>query len=238
MFDFKQKIVMITGAAGFLGSTTTHAFHNAGATIAVVDRLRNDMEQAFGETMPENEHCLYVAADLLDEGSVANMVNQVIERFGRIDVLVNIAGGYSAGSPVHKTPLRTWDFMLNLNARSVFLVCRSVIPHMLNQSEGKIISVAARAGLQGKANMAAYVVSKSAVIRLTESMSAEVKDKNINVNCILPGTIDTERNREDTPDADFSKWVKPEDIANVILFLASDTSRAINGAAIPVYGQS
>ena len=124
--------------------------------------------------------------------------------------------------------------MLKLNAGTVFLVCRAVIPHMLAQGGGKIVSVAARAAIAGKAHMAPYVVSKSAVIRLTESMSAELKNHNINVNCILPGTIDTPRNRAEMPDSDYSKWVAPEAIADVIQFLAADASRAIHGAAIPV----
>jgi NAD(P)-dependent dehydrogenase (short-subunit alcohol dehydrogenase family) len=137
-----------------------------------------------------------------------------------------------------ETPLKTWEFMMNLNARTVFLVCRAVLPHMMQQNQGRIVSIAARAALTGKAKMAPYVASKSAVIRLTESMAAEVKEQAINVNCILPGTIDTPRNREEMPDADFKKWVTPEALAEVILFLSSDAARAINGAAIPVYGRS
>ena len=118
------------------------------------------------------------------------------------------------------------------------LVNRAIIPYMLQQNNGKIVSIAARAALSGKANMAPYVISKSAVVRLTESMAAEMHDHNINVNCILPGTIDTPRNREENPDADFNKWVSPQAIADVILFLSSSAARAINGASIPIYGRS
>jgi NAD(P)-dependent dehydrogenase (short-subunit alcohol dehydrogenase family) len=162
------------------------------------------------------------------------MVDETIKHFGRIDVLVNTAGGYRAGTPVHETPIETWDFMLNLNARSVFLTSRAVIPCMLRQKYGKIISVAARAAERGRANMAAYSVSKSAVMRLTESMAAELRDMSINVNCVLPGTIDTPANRQAMPDADYSRWVKPEIVAEVILFLASDSARTLNGVSIPV----
>ena len=115
---------------------------------------------------------------------------------------------------------------------------RAVIPHMLAQGYGKIVNVAARAALEGKAKMAPYVVSKSAVIRLTESMAAELRDAGINVNCILPGTIDTPQNRRDMPNADHSRWVPPGALADVILFLACDAARAIHGAAVPVYGRS
>ncbi|MFC2037937.1 SDR family oxidoreductase, partial [Chloroflexota bacterium] len=136
------------------------------------------------------------------------------------------------------TSLQTWDSMLNLNARTVFIVSRAVVPGMLQQGQGKIVNVAARVALKGGRNSGAYGVSKSAVLRLTESMSAELRDRGINVNCVLPGTIDTPQNREDMPKADHSRWVPPEALADVILFLASDAARAVNGAAVPAYGRS
>ena len=238
MFDFTDQVVMITGAAGTLGRATTHAFHDAGARVAVVDRKREIVKEVFADEIPEGDYCLYVAADLTEQASVAKAVEQVIERFGRIDVLCNIAGGFYSGTPLHETPLSRWQFMMNLNAGSVFLMSQAVVPHMLAQAEGKIVNVAARAGLKGAANMAAYTASKSAVIRLTESMAAELKSKNINVNCILPGTIDTAQNREDMPNASHDQWVAPEALADVFMFLASDAARAIHGAAIPAYGRS
>lgn len=124
------------------------------------------------------------------------------------------------------------------NARSVFIVSRAVSPHMLQQGYGKIVSVAARPGLKGRPDMAAYSVSKSAVIRLTESMAAELKTAGINVNCILPGTIDTPQNRAAMSEADYSRWVQPEGLADAILYLASDRARAVHGAALPVYGHT
>ena len=139
---------------------------------------------------------------------------------------------------LHEVPIDTWDFLLNLNARSVFIACKKVIPYMIRQGSGKIVNVAARPGLEGQAGMAAYSASKSAVIRLTESMSAELKDQGINVNCIIPGTIDTPQNREAIPEADYSKWVTPESLAEVILFLSSNAARDVHGAALPVYGRS
>lgn len=238
MFVFKDKTVMITGAAGNLGKAVTMAFHKAGAKVAVVDKERESMRIVFGDAIAEDDYCYFTTANLLDEQSVADMVAGVLDNYGHIDVLINTAGGFFMGTAVHETTLKTWDQMLNLNARSVFLVCRAVIPQMVKQKSGKIISVAARAALTGRAEMAPYIVSKSAVLRLTESMAAELRDSNINVNCILPGTIDTERNRAEMPDADFSKWVTPAALADVIQFLASDSARAVNGAAVPVYGRS
>ena len=165
-------------------------------------------------------------------------VTEAYQHFGRIDVLVNTVGGFRAGMMLHETPIETLDFMLNLNARSVFIASQRVIPRMLEHGSGKIINMAARPGLEGKPGMAAYSASKSAVLRFTESMAAELKSQGINVNCVIPGTIDTPQNRESTPDADFSTWVTPESLADVIQFLSSEAARDVHGAAIPVYGRS
>jgi NAD(P)-dependent dehydrogenase (short-subunit alcohol dehydrogenase family) len=162
----------------------------------------------------------------------------VRKTFGHIDVLANIAGGFTMGPLIQETSDRDWDFMMNLNARSVFNTCRSAIPIMLQHGHGRVINVSARAAEQGKGKMGPYCASKAAVRTLTESLAAENKFNNINVNCILPGTIDTTQNRADMPDADFSKWVPPAALADVVLFLASDAARCVTGAAIPVYGQS
>jgi NAD(P)-dependent dehydrogenase (short-subunit alcohol dehydrogenase family) len=237
MLDFKDQVIVITGGAGNLGAAVTRAFYLAGARVAVVDRVRDMAVEIFGDEIPEGEYCLYVSGNLMDESSVAEVVDTIIKRFDHIDVLVNVAGGYRAGMPLHETPVDTWDFMMNLNARTVFLTSRAVIPHMIERERGKIISVGARAALKGTAQSGPYIASKMAVIRLTESMAAELKDKNINVNCILPGTIDTPDNRKDMPDADFDKWVTPDSMANVILFLASELAKDVNGAAVPVYGR-
>src|SRR5262249_52181024 len=139
---------------------------------------------------------------------------------------------------LHETPLDDLEFMLNLNARSVFVMCQAVIPQMIDQNRGAIINIASRAALGGGAGAAAYSASKAAVVRLTESMDAELKDRGINVNCVMPGIIDTPQNRAAMPGADFSKWVTTEAVADVILFLASEGARAIHGAAIPVYGRA
>lgn len=236
MLNFSDKVVLITGAAGNLGEATARAFHAAGAQLALVDYRTDGLTTPFADIADEDV-CLLPGVDLTQADQVEQMVAKAIGTLGRIDVLVNVAGGFRMGPPLHETSLETWQFMLNLNATSVFLTCKAVIPHMQAQGNGRIVSVAARAALGGRAKMAPYVVSKTAVIRLTESMAAELKDDGINVNCILPGTIDTPQNREQMPNADTSKWVAPEALADVILFLASDAARAVTGAAVPIYGR-
>ena len=168
--------------------------------------------------------------------SIEAAFGQVIDMHGRIDVLINAIGGFRGGAPVHETSLESWDSMFNLNTRSVFLACKAAVPQMLDQGSGKIVNVGARPGLKGTANAAAYSGAKSAVIRLTESLSAEVKHQNINVNCVLPGHLDTPENREQQPEADFSTWVSPRAVTDVILFLASDEASAVHGAAVTAYG--
>jgi NAD(P)-dependent dehydrogenase (short-subunit alcohol dehydrogenase family) len=159
------------------------------------------------------------------------------ERFGRVDILLNITGGFAGGQPVSETPLDVLDRMLDLNLRTTYNMCRAVLPAMMAQKWGRIVNVGSRDALAGRANYSAYAISKAGVLRLTESIAAEGKHYNISVNIILPGTIDTPANRRATPDADFSKWVKPAEIAEVLLFLAGENN-LINGASIPVYGQT
>ncbi len=229
---------MITGAAGNLGAAVGRVFQAAGANLVLLDRKTDRLPQMFPKLAKSDDHILAKGVDLSEPKAIEKAVSMAIEKFGRIDVLVNAIGGYRAGKPVHETDLETWDLMYKLNARSVLMACKSVIPFMLEKQFGKIINIGARPGLQGRGKMAAYGASKSAVIRLTESLAAELGDANINVNCILPGTIDTPQNRQAMPKADFNRWVTPEALAGVILFLASESATPINGAAIPAYGNS
>jgi len=237
MFDFRNRTALITGAAGNLGKAVAQGFARAGARLVLAD-LDEGKLQATADTLPPAAASLLLRADLTASASVDNMVERSIAHFGRLDILANVAGGFTMGPPLHETEDRDWDFMFNLNARSVFNCCRSVIPHMLTAGGGRIINVSARAAAEGKAKMAPYCASKSAVITLTQSLAAEHKFDDINVNCVLPGTIDTPQNRQAMPDADYSRWVAPDALADVIIFLASDAARAVNGAAVPVYGQS
>lgn len=233
MFDFTDKKVLITGACGNLGRATAQAFKQAGARIALLDITEKCLrEQA------KVLDVLAIPCDLTRFESTQAAIQTAATELGGIDVLANIAGGFRMGPPLHEAPIDDWNFMMDLNARSVFNACRSAIPHMLVSGNGRIINVGARAAVTPKANMAPYCASKAAVVTLTEALALEHKHDLINVNCILPGTVDTPENRAAMPDADFEKWVAPETLADVILFLASDAARGIKGAAIPVYGQS
>lgn len=237
MFDFTDQVVMITGATGNLGQAVARAFAAANATVVLVARSETGIRQALPD-LAASPNALIAPADLTDLESVQSAVDAALRAFGRIDVLANTVGGYKAGDPVHTTPVKTWDFMLDLNARTAFIISQTVIPVMLEQNHGAIIHTAARAGLSGGKNAAAYSAAKSAVIRLTESLAAELKHNGINVNCVLPGTIDTPENRAAMPKTRHEQWVSPDAIAQVILFLASAGARAIHGAAVPVYGLS
>jgi NAD(P)-dependent dehydrogenase (short-subunit alcohol dehydrogenase family) len=165
-------------------------------------------------------------------------IEHALERHGRVDVLCNIAGAFRMGKPLHETTDADWDFLFDANAKTVLNTCRAVVPSMIANGGGKIVNVGAYAALKGAAQMGAYVASKSAVIRITETMAAELRDKNINVNCVLPSIIDTPENRAAMPKADARRWVAPQDLAAVIVFLSSDAARALHGAAIPVTGLS
>ena len=222
MSEFSEKRVVVTGAAGALGRAVADAFHDAGATVIGLDIV--DVDAPF-----ENR-----VVDLIDAAAAAS----AIEAIGQMDVLANIAGGFTMGDSVADTSDDTWEFMMNLNARTVLNTVRAAVPLMRQAGGGKIINIGARNGVRGVGSMAAYSASKSVVIRLTESLADELKADGINVNCILPSIIDTERNRLDMPKADFSKWVTPRQMARVVLFLASSDADPIHGASVPVEGLS
>jgi len=237
MSEFDGKVVMVTGAAGNLGAAVAARFAALGSRLALLDRSAERLERARDELdLPSST--VLLPSDLTAADSVAAAVEKAVTRLGGIDVLANIAGGFTMGPPLHETPASDWDLMMELNVRSVFNTCRAVIPHMLRRGSGRIVNVSARAALEGKARMGPYCASKAAVLTLTESLAAEHRLDGINVNCILPGTIDTPQNRAAMPDADHSRWVPAAALADVIVFLASEASRAVTGAAIPVYGQS
>ena len=227
---FSHQTVMITGASGNLGRAVATAFAGRGANLVLVDRRAGPP--------PDDARQLFVAADLLDPASVQAAVDKAVARFARIDVLCNIAGGFRMGPPVHETPVEDWELLFDLNVRTLLHAARAVVPRMLEAGGGRIVNVGAYAAQKGVAQMGAYVASKSAVIRLTESMAAELRERNINVNCVLPTILDTPENRAAMPGADPKRWVAPQDLAEVIVFLASDAARAVHGAAVPVSGLS
>ena len=228
--QFTQRTVMLTGAAGNLGRAVAAAFAAAGANLALLDLKRGSLQ--------DGERQLVLETDLLDAQSVQAAVAKAAQRFGGIDVLCNIAGGFRMGPAVHETSDKDWNFLLDINARTMLNMTRAVVPLMLKAGGGKIVNIGAFAAQKGAAQMGAYIASKSAVIRLTETMAAELREKNINVNCVLPTIIDTPENRASMPKADPKRWVAPADLAQVIVFLSSDAARAIHGAALPVTGLS
>jgi NAD(P)-dependent dehydrogenase (short-subunit alcohol dehydrogenase family) len=236
--EFAGRVAIVTGASGNLGSAAAKMLYMLGAKLVLVDRHLEALHNIYDDFVDPNNVFFSAPTNVLDENSVDDMINEALNRFERIDILLNIVGGYYAGTPVHETSLDTWDFMLNLNARSVVIASSAVIPTMLEQKSGKIINIASRAAIRGTANTAAYSASKSAVLRITESMSAELKVSGVNVNCVIPGTIDTPDNRLAMPKVDYNHWVSPDSIAGVIVFLASDAARDVHGAAIPIFGLS
>ena len=226
-------VVMITGAAGQLGAAAVQRFHDQGARLLLLDRDAGALTQHFG-ALARTE---LLEVDLLAREALAERVHAALGPAGRVNVLCHLAGGFHMGEPVHATPASAWDFMMNLNAASFINVAAAVVPRMQAQRAGRIVAVGAGGGLKGGAQMGAYSASKSALMRLVESMSAELRDADINVNCVLPSTIDTPANRAAMPDADPTRWVAPAALAEVIAFLASDAARAIHGALVPVYGR-
>jgi NAD(P)-dependent dehydrogenase (short-subunit alcohol dehydrogenase family) len=180
---------------------------------------------------------LPLAANLVDPAEAEHVAQFTLDHFGRIDILLNLAGGISGGQPVSNSPADELDKMPGINLRTTYNLSRVAVKPMMKQKWGRVVNVGSRDSLKGRAKFSAYAISKAAVLRLTESMAAEVKEYGITVNAVLPNTIDTETNRKNMPNADFSKWIEPEIIAETLLFLTSEDT-AINGAAIPLYGQT
>jgi NAD(P)-dependent dehydrogenase (short-subunit alcohol dehydrogenase family) len=229
--NFSNHTVIVTGAAGNLGKAVANAFADLGANLVLVDLKRESLTAAFAS---ENAQRLFAPANLLELAGAAGLVQAALARFGRIDVLCNIAGGFRMGETVHETTDENWNFLFDINTRTLLHAVRAVVPHMVAAGGGKIVNVGAFAAQKGVAQMGAYTASKGAVIRMTEAMAGELREKNINVNCVLPSIIDTPDNRAAMPKADPAKWVSPADLANVIVFLASEAARAVHGAAVPV----
>jgi NAD(P)-dependent dehydrogenase (short-subunit alcohol dehydrogenase family) len=234
----QDKVVLITGATGEFGPNVAAAFAAAGARLALTGRKAEPAVELAQQLGLGDDRYLAVAADVTVPDSVAALVQAVIDKWGRVDVLVNVAGGFRPGVAVQDMDDDYLDFMFKLNGRSVFNTCRAVVPHMRAQGYGKIVNIGARQALQAPRKALGYAAGKAFVLKLTEALSAEVREDGINVNAVIPSSIDTQANRNASPDKDFTKWVPPEKLAAVILFLASDESSAIHGAAIPVYGLS
>jgi NAD(P)-dependent dehydrogenase (short-subunit alcohol dehydrogenase family) len=225
------KRVVITGASGALGVAVAQAFATAGARLALLDKLTESKElKAFG-----SPHIFIGGVDLSDLGHAESAMNAAAAALGGIDALINIAGGFRWETIADGSP-GTWDFLYAINLKTAVCACKAAIRHLVT-TQGRIINIGAGAAAKAGMGMGAYTASKAGVAKLTEALAEELKDNGVNVNAILPSIIDTPANRADMPNTDFSRWVQPAALANVIVFLASDAARAITGASIPVSGR-
>jgi NAD(P)-dependent dehydrogenase (short-subunit alcohol dehydrogenase family) len=222
------KVVIVTGASGALGKVVAQAALARGAHVAGVDHANSQM--------PATEKRIEIGGvDLSDPTAAARAIDTVAAHFGRIDALVNIAGGF-AFETVEEGDLKTWQRMYSLNVLTALNASRCALGHLTASGAGRIVNVGAMGALQAGYGMGAYAASKAGVHRLTEALAAEWKGK-ITVNAVLPSTIDTPANRASMPHADFGTWVKPQELAEVILFLVSEAASGITGALIPVGGR-
>jgi len=231
-----DRVVLISGATGALGSAVTRTFAQTPARLALTGRSEQKLERLAVEADLPGERIFTVAADVTLADGVEDLADAVLAHFGRIDVLLNTAGGWSGGKPVWETSVAEWDHMLALNLHSAFLLSRAVLPHMLEAGWGRIVHVSSKTAVAPRGKRAAYAVSKMGLVTLTEVIAAEVKGTGVTANVILPSVIDTPANRASMPKADPRKWVPPERIAATMQFLCSDAAASINGARIPIYG--
>lgn len=224
-----NQVVLITGATGGLGTFVTAAFLEAGAQVVGAARQIDDT--AFRHPRFEG-----IPADLSRPHNAERLVNETVLKFRRVDALIHVAGGFAGGTPIHETSEEVWDSMLEVNLRSVVNILRAAIPQMRAQGQGRIVAIGSRAGVEPAAGISAYSASKAALVSLLKTAAIENRGLGITANVILPGTIDTPSNRRGDPNGDRSKWVSPQKLAALAVFLASDDAAEITGAAIPVYG--
>jgi len=228
----QAKVVAVTGGFGQLGQAVVRAALDAGAQVAALDRARPP-----GEGMLPKGAFALGELDLAEPDTAVRALDQVAARFGGLDALVNIAGTFR-WETLEKGSLDTWDLLYRVNLRSAVSTSRAALPHLMRRGGGRIVNIGAgAAAVRAAAGMGAYTASKAGVAKFTEALAEELKDRNITVNAVLPSTIDTPANRADMPKADFSRWVTPQAIADVIVFLLSEQARAVTGALIPVSGR-
>jgi len=235
--SFAGNVVLVAGGTGGLGRAVSLAFLQEGAQVIVTYRKEeefNSLKIAAAPASLLEGH----AVDVTDEHAVTALVAAVVATHGRLDAVVNTIGGYAGGIKVWDLETRLFDTMLALNLRAGFVLARAAMPAMLKQGHGAFVNVAAKAAIDHAAGAAAYAASKAAAVALMDSLAADAKGTGVRVNTILPSIIDTPANRTAMPGSDFAAWPKPEDIANVILFLCSDAAKTIHGAAVPVFGNS
>ena len=238
MLDFDAKLILVTGAAGNLGQAVVNAFLKRNASVVALDHRTGRLEGQFDLRNSNGKLHFFEGVDLMDRQAVLSLGDRVRDQVGLVNVIVNTVGGFTAGDRVDELQPETLQRMIDLNLKSFLNTSAAFVPHLRAKGSGKVITVGARASLTGSAKNGAYSAAKSALLRLTESMAAELKGENIQVNCVIPSTIDTPENRQDMPNADFSKWVSPNNLAEVILFLASEQAKCITGVGLPVFGRA
>jgi NAD(P)-dependent dehydrogenase (short-subunit alcohol dehydrogenase family) len=237
--EFNDKVALVAGGTGALGREIAMAFLKAGARVAVSYRQREEFDGLVAAVAPaEAERLEGIATDVTDTKAASAVVEELIAEHSRLDILVNAVGGYAGGKNVWEEDAATYERMMALNLQSGFTLARAALPAMIRQNRGWIVNVASRAGYGHSPGAALYSASKAGALALFDSLADEVKPYAINVNSIVPSIFDTPANRRAMPNADWSRWPKPEDIAQVVLFLCSERARVIHGAAIPVYGRT
>jgi len=234
---FSGKLALVTGGTGGLGRAVTLAFLAEGAKVVVTYQKQEEFDAVKSAAGKNGASLEGRRVDVTDEAAVRQLIESILAQHNRLDILVNAVGGFAAGK-LWELDTKAFDLMMALNVRSGYALARTVAPVMLKQKSGAIVNVASKAALDHGAGVAAYAASKAAALALMDSLAAEVKGTGVRVNSVLPSIIDTEANRKAMPNADFTKWPKPEEIARVILFLCSDDAKLIHGAAVPVYGES
>jgi NAD(P)-dependent dehydrogenase (short-subunit alcohol dehydrogenase family) len=218
--------VLITGAGGGLGTAVCKVFEESGATVIAADRAWH-----------EPKSFLTISADLTTADGCRTMIQQACEH-GPVESLVHLVGGFRGGSPIAETTDADFDMMMNVNVRIAFNAIRAALDPMLKSKRGRIVAIGSRAALEPSPNFAVYAISKAALVALVKNVAAEVKDSGITANVVLPSTIDTPANRKSMPTADFSKWVAPQSIGKLLVWLCSDEAADVNGAVIPIYGRA
>jgi NAD(P)-dependent dehydrogenase (short-subunit alcohol dehydrogenase family) len=236
--NMRGKVVVITGAGGNVGGDVVRAFAETGAQIAMIDRDAKMISRLISELGSNTEMYKGFPTDLGDPEAVDNLIGYITDHFGRIDTLAHTVGGFDMGDPVHAVNMDVFDKMMLLNARILYLTAGKFAAHMVETATpGTITAVLARSGSKGSKNQAAYTASKAAATRIVESMALELRDHNIRVNGISPSIVDTLPNRKSMKNADFDKWVKPSEIADLMVYLASDEASSITGANVEINGQ-
>src|SRR5579864_1493291 len=235
---FSGKVVLVAGGTGGLGRAVSLAFLEEGAKAVVTYRKQEEVDSVRRAAGANGASLAAYPVDLTDEAAVNQLIKGIVEQHGKLDAAVNTVGGYAGGVKLWDLETKVFDQMLALNLRSGYTLSRAAVPLMLKQKHGSIVNIAAKAAVDHGAGAAAYAASKAAAVAMIDSLAADLKGTGVRVNSILPSIIDTEANRRAIPNADFTKWPKAEEIAQVILFLCSDDAKLIQGASVPVYGDS